>query len=215
MPIPANQLVNVEIVCNGLIAAGGSGNTPTANIFHFRRTTTANPVNKGNIDAAFQAAIVVPLGAALNVRWLQTRNDVRFINDVNDAYVPFAHAVAGAVAGDSMDSIATAYILLKTGLRGKSYRGSKKLGPLSEADTTTPNEDIFNAAAIARMATLITAMGTPILDANGNTWVLSVVSTKQSQLRINPTLVIATDVSTIALNKRISRLKKRQRKSVY
>lgn len=215
MPIPVNQLVNVEIVVNGLIAAGGSGNTPTANIFHFRRTTVVNPVNKANIDAAFQAAIVVPLGAALNNRWLQTRNDVRFLNDANDAYVPFAHAVAGAVAGDSMDSIATAFILLKTGLRGKSYRGSKKLGPLSEADTTSPNEDILNAAAIARMTTLMTALGTPIVDANGNTWNLSVVSTKLSQVRLNPTVVSATDVATIALNKRISRLKKRQRKSVY
>lgn len=215
MPIPGPQQIHVEAVLNGAIAAGGSGNVLTANVFHFRRTSTVAVLSKAAFDTAFQAAIAVPLAACLNARWGQTRNDVRIIDDANDAYVPFAHVVAGAIAGESMESYATAFILLKTGLRGKNYRGSKKIGPFSESDTTTPNFDVFNAGAIGRLNTLITALGTPFVDANGNTWNLQVFSTSLSQVRINPTNVVANDVTTIALNTRVSTLIKRKRKSVY
>jgi hypothetical protein len=215
MPIPVNQILNAEILLHGTIAAGGSNNALTVNSFHYRRTTNVNPVSKVNLDTIFQSTIVVPLGLALNVRFLQTFNTVRWVNDALDAPVQFNHAVAGAVAGDGMTAIEAAFILLRTALKGKSYRGGKHFGPLSEADTTLGTEDIFNAAAIVRWGAVVTALSTPLVDASGNTWVLEILSKKLSQLLINPTTVISNDVVSFLLNKRIGRLRRRERKSVY
>ncbi len=111
MPIPANQILNAEILLHGTIAAAGSNNALTVNSFHYRRTSNVNPVSKVNLDTIFQATVVVPLGAALNNRFLQTFNTVRWVNDALDAPVQFNHAVVGAVAGDGMTSIEAAFIL--------------------------------------------------------------------------------------------------------
>lgn len=215
MPIPVNQQLNFEVAVQGLISAGGSSTVKTVNVFHYQRTTNVNPISKTNIDTAFQAAVVVPLGAALNNRWTQQNNAVRCVDDALDSPVQFSHAVVGAVAGDGMTSIEAAFVLMRTGLRGKSYRGSKHFGPLSEADTTAGTEDIFNAAALARWGAVVTAINGGFTDANGNVWLPTVISRKLSQLRVNPTTVIANVVSQIVLNKRIGRLRRREAASVY
>lgn len=215
MPIPANQVTHVEIAVKGIITGGGSNSINTVNVFHFRRTATVLAVPKGPIDAAFQAAIVAPLALALNNRWTQQRNDVRYLNDANDSPVSFAHALVGAVAGDSMTSIEAAFILMRTGLRGKSNRGSKHFGPLSESDTTGANSDILNAGAIALWTNVVTPMLTGFTDATGNVWIPSIVSRKLSVISLNPTNIVSNDVSQVALNKRIGRLRHREAKSVY
>ena len=215
MPIPVNQQLNFEIAVLGNIAAGGSNNVRTVNIFHFQRTSNVNPISKGNIDTAFQAAVVVTLGLALNVRWLQLSNTVRCVDDALDSPVSFSHAVAGAVAGDGMTSIQAAFILMRTGLRGRSYRGSKHFGPLSEADTTIAGEDVFNAAALVRWGAVVTAINGGFTDANGNLWLPTVISRKLSTLRTNPTNVVVNVVNQIVLNKRIGRLRRREVKSLY
>lgn len=215
MPIPVNQMLDMEIVVNGLVSAGGSSTVKTANIFHFQRTTNANPISKTNIDTAFNTAIVTSLALALNARWTQQNNTVRCINDPLDSPVIFSHGAIGAVAGDSMTSIEAAFILMKTGLRGKSYRGSKHFGPLSESDTTSGTDDIFNAAALTRWGAVVSAINGGFTDANGNIWLPTVVSRKLSNFTATPAVIVANVVSQILLNKRIGRLRRREAKSVY
>jgi len=215
MPVADNKLLHAEIVVHGTVTSGGSSVIRTVNTFHYRRNAVVVPANKADLDAAFQAAIVVPMGAALNNRWTQVRNTVRLINDPLDVATIYPHAVVGAVAGDSMPTVNNAYILMRTAFRGKNWRGFKRLGPLSEADTTSANEDIFNAAAIARFATLRTAMITPLVDASPNTWTLEIVSRELSQLLVTPVTVESADCSEIVLNKRITRSKRRETLSVY
>jgi hypothetical protein len=215
MPIPANLITHAEIITRGIITAGGSNTKNTVTVYHYRRTTVVNPLSKPNLDTVFDATVTAAVALALNNRWTQSNNSVRWIDDALDAPAFFNHAAVGAVAGDGMTTIEAAFLLLKTGLRGKSYRGSKHYGPLSEADCTAPNDDIFNAAALARMVAIATALGTALVDASGNTWVLQVVSTKLSQLLVNPTTVVANDVTTIQVNKRVGRLKRREAASVY
>ena len=158
MSIPAGEQLTVEIVLQGNIAAAGSNSRATANIFHYTRPASANPVSKVNLDTIFQSAIVVPLGLALNHRWLQSQNTLRIIDDPTDPPVAFAHAVAGNVAGDSMPSYASVYLAMKTGKKGRRYRGSKHFGPLSESDTTTATDDILNAASIVLWTAVKNAM---------------------------------------------------------
>lgn len=215
MPIPANQITHVEVFAKMIATSGGSNNRNLSPVFVYRRTSTVNPVTKAAFESVFQSTVCIPLLAALNNRVTQVANDVRWVNDALDAPVPVARAVVGGVAGDSMAMQAAVYVLFRTGLRGKSYRGSKHFGVISEADTTAPDSDILNAAALARFATLVTALGTPLVDANGNTWVPSILSRIQSKLVKNPTDVKANDVSLVLLNKRIGRMSRREVKSVY
>jgi len=215
MPLPDNQLLVAEIICYGMMDAGGSSTVNTVNIFHYRRAGTAVAMTKTALDTAFQTAIVVPMALCLNARWNQLFNTVRMINDALDPVGQFSHAAVGGVAGDSMTSLASTYTLFRTQLRGRNYRGAKHWGPLSEADATAPDGDILNAAAIARFATLVTALATPITDATTNTWNLEVLSRTKSKLTKNPTLVVSTQVTSILQNKRIGRMRRREVKSVY
>jgi len=215
MPVADNKLLHAEIICYGDIASGGSSTVRTVTTFHYRRNAVVVPANKAALDTIFQANIVVPLAAMLNNRWTQSRNTVRLINDPLDVATVFPHAAVGAIAGDSMPTEACGYLLLRTGFRGKNYRGFKRFGPMSESDATAAFEDVWNAATIARITTWRTALITPLVDASPNTWTLEVISRELSQLDVVPTTVECADVNEILLNKRITRSKRRLVRSVY
>jgi hypothetical protein len=215
MPVADTSKLHAEIIVYGRTASGGGGVIRTVTTFHYRRNAVVVTLDKTMLDTAFQTAIVVPMAAALNNRWTQDYNTVRMINDPLDVATLFPHAAVGGVAGDSMPTLNAAYVLMRTAFRGKSYRGFKRFGPLNEADTTAATDDIFNAAAIARYATLRTAMITPIVDASPNTWTLEVVSRLLSNFDVTPCRVESADVNEIILNKRITRSKRREVASVY
>jgi len=215
MPVADNKKLHAELIVYGRTASGGSGVISTVTTFHYRRNAVVVAADKTALEAAFQAAIVVPFAAALNNRWTQDYNTCRLINDPLDVATITPRAVVGGVAGDSMPTFSCGYILLRSAFRGKSYRGFKRIGPLSEADATAAFEDIFNAAAIARMTTLRTAMITPLVDASPNTWTLEVVSRVLSNFDVTPCVVEASDVAEILLNKRITRSKRREVASSY
>jgi hypothetical protein len=198
------------------VAAAGSGTKLFNFICHWRRIATTVAIDKTLIDTAYQAAIVVPLMAALNARATQVNNQVRSMNDANDLYSTVAHAVVGAIAGDSMPTEDAAFLLLRTNLRGKSYRGSKHLGPMSESDSTAGTEDLFNAACLARLATIAAAIVAGFTDTTPNTWKPSVLSRiSPAQYRTNPTTVVANDCTSIAVKKTIGSMLHRKAKSVY
>lgn len=215
MPLPANQITNVEIQMRGVAAAGGSGTKNILFTFQYRRTAVVLPVIKGDVDTAFQAAVAVPICALLNNRYLQSMNTIRWRNDVLDQQLEFPHAVAGAIAGDGMAVAASSYILMRTGIKGKSYRGNKHFGPMSETDTTAGTEDTWNAACLARLATVAAALLAGFTDAGGNVWVPQIVSKKLSLEIFNPAQLIAYDVISCLTNKRVGWMKNRRVKSVY
>lgn len=207
-------VIEVKTVVN--VAAGGSS-TKAFNIFtHWRRTATVLTVPKTPIDTAYQAAIVVPIMAALNARATQANNQIRYMDDANDPYTAFSHAVVGSIAGDSEATDVAAYLLLRTALRGRSYRGSKHLAPMSESDTTTGTDDLWNAGCLARLATIAAALVAGFTDSTGNVWVPSILSRRPpAQYSVNPTTVVANDVVSCAVNKRIGSMNHRKVKSVY
>lgn len=215
MPLPSIALSYVEILIKGIITGGGSNSINTVNTFHFRRTTTVNPLDKNHINTAFQASVGADLIACLNNRWSQQTNEIRFINDAEDAYQPFTAVNAGAIAGDGMSSVASVFLYMRSGYRGRSLNGSKKLGPLSESDTTAAASDVLNAAAITRWGTLASTIQVGFTDSDGNVWVPCIVSRLGSQLSKNPTFVSAFDCIQVLLNKRIGRNRRREVASVY
>lgn len=212
MALPNNQIRNVQCIINGTAATGGSSVTPSINIFNFRRLTVANPFVKADFNTIFQTSIVVPLLAAMNVRYTPNNLTVRILDDFNDSPRVFAVAGVGAIATDSLPSDDAIYMLLRTALRGRNYRGSKHFGPASEVDTTN---DILTGAGLARWQTLQTAVGANFVDAQGNTWVPTVLSRNLSNLSLLPlATVVATDVTEVLLDLNVGTMRKRRSRTV-
>lgn len=212
MPIPSTDVNVVEITMQGTMASGGSNIVPTAFVFHYLRNSTVPAISKTNVEAEFELGPVVALLAALNNRYTQTFNLVRWLNDATDMPMSFTRSGVGAITGDSLPSDAAIYMLIRTALRGQSYRGSKHFGPASESDSV---DDVLAGAGITNWQAVATAMMAPLVDSDGNTWNLCVVSRVLSQLIVNPTTVVANEATQVLLNKRVGSMKKRKAKSVY
>lgn len=216
MPIPLNQVTIVEVQMRGIITGGGAGEVRTNFVFNFRRTAVAVDPVKSSINTAFQGAISAPIAAALNEDWAATINALRYVNDALDAPTEFSNADEGAITGDRLASFSTAYLLMRTAVRGRRYRGSKHLGPFSETDVTHATGcDIFNAAAVTRLVTICTAIQAGFTDSTGNIWVPVILSRFLSQLTENPTTVITNDVIQTVPNKRVGTEVRRKAPSLY
>jgi hypothetical protein len=200
----------------GIGAAGGSTSRNFNFRFNYKRTTNANPLSETVLETAFNGAPTTAILAALNIRFTQTLNVVRFVEDAQRPAVSVSRVGTGAVTGDGMPMHNAAFILKRMGIRGRGAHGSNHFGPLSESDTTTPDADILNAAAITRFSAIITAINATLTDGNGNIWVPVVLSrVKPAQYKSNPTNVVTFPISQMLLNKRIGRMKRRERGSVY
>lgn len=212
--IPSTEITHVEIVSVLTIAAAGSDAKRFDNTWNFRRTANVLAVSKTQIETAFQAAIMVPLMAALSSRATQARNEVRFIDDAGDAPQAVTRAVVGAIAGDSMTGRAAVSMELKTGLRGRSGRGSKHFGPIGESQV---DGDCLTAAAVILFDAVRDATLLGFTDAGGNVWVPEVVirnrateNGQSSQLRTNPTTVLSNDVISVIINTTVGTMNRRR-----
>jgi len=213
--IPANQLIHAEIVSAGTIAAAGGTAKSVVNVYQFRRTSVVNVVVKAHIEAAFQTAIMVPVTDALNARFTQTGNSVRFLNDATDAPETVARAVVGAIAGESLPTFETAVLQMKTTYRGKSGRGNKHYAPIAES---AANGDTLTAGSLVLFNLVKTAILAGFTDSDGNVWKTCIVSKGAipplSQLTANPTTVFANDVSSAIMNKTTGTMRRRKVKTV-
>lgn len=211
MAIADNLKLHWEIATLGTIASAGGESKQFANVYHYRRTTTTVEASKSEIADEFDAAVVPVIVAALNARANISQITVRCVNDATDATYSKSVNHDGAIAGESLPSYVVGTIRLNTAVRGRSGRGRKHFGPLSEADTTG---DIITGAALTRMQTLRDALDNPFTDATGNIFVPCVVSRHLSQLTANPTTVAANDVNACVLNTTVSTLRRRKVRTV-
>ena len=212
MPIPLNQVRVAEIVVRGLIAAGGSDAVRTAFVFHLQRAAVSVNPTKAALNTIFNTTIMTPIAAALNENWAATLHDVRWLNDAQDPYSSITATEVGAITGDRLPSDDAVFLLFRTGLRGRSFKGGKHLAPFSESDI---GDDIVNAGCLTRLQTIATALLTPMTDSTGNVWSLTLVSRSLSQLTVNPTTVVANNVTQVLVNQRIGTMLRRKVKSVY
>jgi hypothetical protein len=217
MPLPPPPYYGtVQINMKGVSASQGSTSHFADFVFFFSRpfgsAIVADPIK---IEAAFQTNIAIPICNALNQRYTQSGNEVRFIDDALNATVLVPRALPGAIAGDSLPQHVSAYMLLKTAFRGKSFRGNKKFFPISESDSTAGTADLLNAAALARWLTVGNAILAGITPVGGDLWTSQVFSRINSQVKVNPTQVQVVPVVTVLMNKRMGRMRKREAGSIY
>jgi hypothetical protein len=131
--------------------------------------------------------------------------------DALDPYLIVTRTSVGAQGGDWLPSFNAATLQLRTGLRGKSYRGSKHFGTIAESDTTN---DELTSGALTRWATMITAYLAGITDSDGNTWLPIVWSRLLSNMSSVPTVIVANQVTSCRINKTLGYMRHRKQKTV-
>jgi len=214
MPPAPVVFFTAEIVMKGAAAAAGGSSVPINNVYHFQRRSSANPLSAVNVEAAFDAAIAAPVLAFLNARYGQTTTDVRFLESTSSPVTTVARTGVGAIPNDSMASECVAYLNVRTQYRGKSYKGNKKYGPLSETDSTTTS-DVLNAGAITRLGAIATALLAGFTDSDGNVWDYGILSRSFSVLDANPVTIEWNKATLIQARHSIGGMDKRKIKSVY
>lgn len=215
MALPTSAITYAEVIAKGVASAQGSGPVNVISVFHYQRNNNFKPLDKAALESVFQSAVVAKLLLAVNNTYTQSWVSVRWIEDPTDAAQEFAEVGVGAVAGDRLATFNSAYLLLKSSLRGKSFRGSKHIGPLSEADTTAGTGDILNAAALLNFGALAVAVAGTLTDSANNAWSPVVLSRKLSNFAVTPCLIAASGVTAVLVNKRIGTMRRRKVASVY
>lgn len=211
MPIDPTLMTVAEVVHLGTVAADGASVKNFANVYHFKRTTTVNPWSNTSIATEFIASMLPDIVACLNVDYVTTGVTSRCVNDATDAPVTVADTTPGGVSGERLPDYNAVMLLMRTALRGKSYRGRKFYGPITEADTTG---DVLAAGSITLFNTLKATLLAGMTDGDGNVWNLCVFSPTLSQYSINPTTIVTANVTQILLNKTLGTMRRRKVKTV-
>ena len=190
---------------------------PVTNLYHFRRApgtwhaVTLSQLNTafiGNFDASLSAALQNDAGAGS----IQSK----FLDLPTNDYGPAGVMTQGQVSGDRLPLYNTAVCQLKTGVRGRNYKGSKHYAPVAESSTTEDNLTGAGLALWQDVRQSLEDVSDPgfMNDAAGNHWYLTVISTTLSDLVSSPCLFTGADVTEVLLNVRIGTMKKRKEKSL-
>lgn len=200
-----------EIVVHAYGVARGGRAVPYINIFHFGRSTPLLAISQAHIESAFQAAIGAKMLLALNVDYTQLTTSVRFFQNPLEAPFFVTEAGVGAIAGDRLPDFCSAVIQLKSGIRGKPYRGSKHFGPVSESDTTG---DALTAPALTRFQTLGAAIIAGFTDSDGNHWLPGLKGGVRvgspAQYVFIPTTTVWTDLNAYLVNGVLGTMRRRR-----
>lgn len=200
-----------EVVISSPLPNSNGGTTPVINILHLRSSTPTTAATIANLTTAVKTALNTALPAAWNVENTSPTIKARFMDDPTFGFGASQNMTAGAVAGDRLPTFNAVTIQLKTGFRGRNYRGSKHFAPLSEGDTTLDN---LVGAAITRWQAVRDALAamTAVTVTGGSTWKLIVLSTSLSDLTANPCLFTGADVTSCVLNETVGTMRHRKEK---
>jgi hypothetical protein len=178
------------------------------NVYFYSRSVLTNNPSKSALYAAFVTSVVTPIYPLLSVAYVMDGIDIRWFDDALDPFQTFVSSnTPGAVTGDFVPSLMNVTVRLGTGIRGRSYRGSKHYGPIGKSATLA---DKLSAAAITAWTTAIAGLIAPITDATPNTWSPVILSRQPPyQFKVNPTAGTFNTVTTALLDADLGRMKRR------
>ena len=178
------------------------------NVYFYSRTVLTNAPSKSALYAAFVTAVVTPIYPLLSVAYVMDGIDIRWQDDALDPFQTFTGSnTPGAVTGDFIPSLMNVTCRLGTGIRGRSYRGSKHFGPIGKSATLA---DKLSSAAITAWTTAIAGLIAPITDATPNTWTPVILSRQPPyQMKVNPTSATWNNIINTTLDTDLGRMKRR------
>lgn len=208
-PLISDPVVKIDVM--GTMAAGGSSIAKAGNTFYYRRSAGAGIALAGLVTA-FQAAVIAVQILAQSSRYAV--NSIRAVQLDNPGAVGIdvADASVGAIATDSQPSLNTVVIDLVTATRGRAGRGRKFFAGVVEASTT---DNLLSGAGLVLWQNLRDKLDDVLADGAGNSWTPCVISKFYSTLTTTPTVIYGDNVTSMKLNKRVSRMDRRRTISVF
>jgi len=129
------------------------------------------------------------------------------LDDPADPFTTVAGADSGTVAGDSLPSVNSVSLQLKTGIRGRKYRGAKRYGPIAESQTVL---DHLDTTPLADWTTYAGQLLAGFTDSDGNVWTPQVVSYRLSTFNPTTAIVVASPVTQITVNSVLGIMRRRR-----
>lgn len=212
--VPANPNFFRWTLKGELLTTGGQVKK-CLNVFDFKRFSGSAAPDRSAIDGSLWTIIQGHLTAATVARYTVPRRSVRFLDDPTDAEVEYTSTpLTGSQEGDGYASDSAVYMLLKTGARGRSFKGSKHFGGLCEDDTINDQLDASGIALWTDVLNDLKTYGITGVAIGANVWKMVVVSTLLSDLEAYPAVITGADISNVLLNLTIGTMGHRRQKTV-
>lgn len=211
MSIPNTEKLCAQITVLATSAVDGASAKNIANVFYYQRFSVTDDWDAQGLIDEFYTYVFSKLQAAVNVDYVLKGIACRCINDAEDAGVyDTTHAGdVGGTSGERMPDFGAITVRLKTGIRGRSYMGSKHFGPVTEADTTG---DIVASGALTKWNNLRDACLLN-LTPDSDVFYPVVFSQLLSQVEENPTTVTTAQVTSTSLNSLVGTMRRRKAKA--
>jgi hypothetical protein len=178
-------------------------------VFHYHRSLGSTNPSLATIGADFAANVCSVIMPLLNVRCTGAIADMRPLDDALVMPVEVTPSLdAGAVTGDPLSAALAAVVQLFTPARGRSFRGRKHFGGLSESDTDGGDE--LKASVITSWAAVESACAVTISDGGGNNFNPCVLSPTLSQIFASTPIFTGCDVNSAVLNKILGTMRRRK-----
>lgn len=217
MPLPFINVVGTpatplfaEMVLQEYVVDANGNSSNFVNVFHYQNQNPGTVCTELALMTVLRTAMSGPLASALSIASLGKNQKLRFMDNPLSGYIAGTIFAAGTVTGDRLPTFNAAVTQCRTGVRGRSFKGSKHWGPVAESHTTL---DELNAAALifwTAVSGIITNGGAGFAVTGGSLWKLIVLSTTLSDLVSNPCVFTGAVVTTTTTNKEIGTMRRRK-----
>jgi len=192
-------LKNVEIVQFGRVVNELGESKNIVNRFTYACIDTPYIPDLAAMAVSWKALIHTAWIAFMPTGYLDNGMTIRLLDDATNVALEVVPGLGSGGVGtlaQMLDPCYSAYCKFETGMRGKNYRGSKHLSPLSETYVAQGNLDGGGRGLLTTLFATFLANFTQ----GAGTWFPTVMSQNLSQIAVNPVWIEAHQVDT-ALSK--------------
>lgn len=193
MPLADADKKHFQVVVKGTYAAGGLTAQATANVFYYRRSVFTSDLDYTELTTALHATFKAVWKLAVSASWTWAATDVRNIDSPTEGGSSTNVAEVGAVAGDPLPPFVAMLISKRTGRRGKSFRGRFYIAGIAESGTANSE---LTAGQKTLLDNLAAVLDDSVTTAAGLTYVPFLLSSKNSDLTIEPATVVGVDITS-------------------
>jgi hypothetical protein len=201
----------LEILWRGSVTLLPAGTRSIVQVYHFKQLDLTPSVEiMSSLLAQIRLGLDTVLKNALSVDYTGLDIRGRFMDDPTTGDTPYITPPSnGTVSGDRLPIFNAATVQMRSGQRGRSYRGSKHFAPVAESSTT---EDALNVAGLALWNPVNAAISNLTLTGtNGTVWAPIILSRVNSDLTANPSIFTYADFEDSVLNAKVGTMRRRKR----
>lgn len=211
MPLADADKKHFQVVVNGTYAAAGAASKVTANVFHYRRTSFGTTLDYTELTTALHTKFKAAWKAAVSASWTWDSTFVRNVDSPSDGGQTTGVTEVGGVAGEPYPPFAAMLISKKSGKRGKSFRGRMFVAGIAESAAAS---SLLTAGELTLLQAMATALTGVVTTAAGVTYVPFLLSTKNSDITVEPATIVGADIISFLAHQQMSSQTSRRLHSV-